>query len=280
MHGDFKNEVIDFLISICEDQEIILDKDLSETMRADIYIPGINCGIIFKSITDKKQKEELNLIKQPFKIIQLWEDQWYFHNEKIRSKIISLMGMTKRIHGRETNLIQIDNKQLMEFLTENHLNVAIKGKYKYGLLKDEQLVAVMSFSKGRQIVRENEIFNSFELLRFCNKLDTTVVGGFSKILHHFIKIQNPDDVMTYVDCDWSDGQSFLAQGFEIAEIMPAFEFWLNMKTGEREYPHIVLRQHEISELANEKDKSSFLEKHGYKKVYNSGSYKLLLKRKL
>lgn len=254
---------------------------MSDDLTADVYIPSINCAIIFHSITDNEEKVELNHVDKSIKIVHLWEDQWVFHNEKIRSKIKSLIGITKRIHGRETTLVKIDNKQLTDFLNKNHLNVPIKAKYKYGLLKDEELVAVMSFSKGRQIERKKTIFHSFELLRFCNQLNTTVVGGFSKLLHHFIKIHNPDDVMTYIDNDWSDGQSFLALGFEISEKMPALEFWLNIKTGEREYPHLVLEKHKVSasKITNESDRASFLDKFGYKKLYNSGSYKLILMRK-
>lgn len=268
-------------MSIIDKQEMLLDKVLPEDVPADVYFPSINCAIIFHSITDKEQIIELNHVNKSIRIVHLWEDQWIYHEEKIRSKIKSLIGITKRIHGRETSVVKIDNKQLMEFLHKNHLNVPIKAKYKYGLLKDEKLVAVMSFSKGRNIVREKEIFHSFELLRFCNRLDTTVVGGFSKLLHHFIKIHNPDDVMTYVDNDWSDGQSFVALGFEISEKMPALEFWLNIKTGEREYPHLVLAKHRAStsKIENEAVKTSIIENFGYKKLYNSGSNKLILRRK-
>lgn len=279
MNRNFKNEIIDFLKSICQKQEFILTKDMSDEVPGDIYFPGINCAIIFHCISDIEQKIELNHVNQSIRAVHIWEDQWIFHEKKMHSKIKSLLGKTKRIHGRETKLIPIDNNQLMEFLEKNHLNVPIKGKHKYGLLKDKELVAAMSFSKGRRIDRENVSFNSFELLRFCNKLDTTVVGGFSKLLKHFIKTQNPDDVMTYVDSDWSDGKSFLTLGFEIEERMPAIDFWLNMHTGEREYPHLVLKKNKISEFKDDIEKTTFMEKNGYKKLFNSGSYKLILKRK-
>ena len=297
MNSDFKNEIIDYIKSVCKMNEFVLDKEISNGVRADVFFPDLNRAIIFYSIsaTGNEQKVRLSNLKQSIKLVHLWEDQWVFHEEKIRSKIKSLLGITRRIHGRETNLIPIDNKQLMDFLEVNHLNVPIKAKYKYGLLKDRELVAVMSFSKSRQIVRKKVVFNSFELLRFCNKLDVTVVGGFSKLLHHFIKSQDPDDVMTYVDCDWSDGQSFLSMGFEYLERMPVMEFWLNIKTGEREYPHLVLKKpaypaspaggrtgrHEksMSDYTGETEKAIFLEKLGYIQVYNSGSYKCILKRK-
>lgn len=283
MNSGFKKQVIDFLSSVYKKHEIVLNYEISEESYADVYLPEINCAIIFHSLSasNKNQEAPLNQQLQGLKTVHLWEDQWIFHNKKIRSKIRSILGITQRIHGRETHLISIDNKQLMEFLEINHLNVPIKGKYKYGLVKDRELLAVMSFSRARKIVRDDVVYNSFELLRFCNALDTTVVGGFSKLLTHFNKTQNPDDVMTYVDCDWSDGKSFLTMGFGYSEKIPGFEFWLNTKTGVREYPHLVLKKHEksMNSFTSEMEKDSFLQKSRYIKVYNTGSYKFILKRK-
>ncbi len=286
MGSDYKNEIIQFIISVYKNHEIAFSLKVSNGVYVDVYFPDRHCAIIFNSmekvLTDKKVKSNNPHQAEPkIKIVHLWEDQWVFHEAKIRSKLKSLMGITERIHGRETNIISIDNSQLMHFLNVNHLNVPIKAKYKFGLLKDNELVAAMSFSKGRKIVRENVVFNSYEMLRFCNKLNLTVVGGFSKLLLYFMKIQIPDDVMTYVDCDWSDGQSFLAKGFELLERIPSIEFWLNMKTGEREYPHLVLKKHKKSMLDFESDneKISFLIKNGYVQIYNTGSYKYILKRK-
>ena len=88
--------------------------------------------------------------------------------------------------------------------------------------------------------------------------------------------------MTYADSDWSDGRSLMGMGFEFSEGIPAMEFWLNINTGEREYPHLVLNKHKKSlhVFESETEKNSFLTKHGYVQVYNSGSYKLILKRKV
>ena len=283
MNIDFKNEVIEYIKSACSKNQFILNIEILNGIHADVYFPDINCAMIFYSIASagNEQKVSFNELKKSIKIVHLWEDQWIFHKDKIRSKINSLIGITKRIHGRETILNPIDNSRLLEFLKINHLNVPIRAKYKYGLMKDEELVAVMSFSKSRQIIRENVIFNSFELLRFCNKLNETVVGGFSKLLNHFCKTLDPDDIMTYVDCDWSDGHSFMEMGFEYSGRMPALEFWLDIKTGEREYPYRAMKRHNmfLPEFANESETASFLKKNGYKRVYNSGSYKYILMRK-
>lgn len=282
MVNPFENRAVDFLILLCEKHQIEMTLEYSNEKVCSVFFPSIQVKIVFHSSDDLDLGfEELDSVHSDIKQVQLWEDQWIFHNDKIISKIQSILGITERIHGRETKVKAIDNLQLLDFLSKNHLNVPIKAKYKYGLYYRNELVAVMSFSKGRPLYREDILFNSFEMLRFCSKKGTTVVGGFSKLLNHFIKKMEPDDVMTYVDADWSDGQSFLNRGFEFIERMPNMEFWLNSSTGVREYPQVVLKDHRKSMDLSESDgkKELFLKEIGYKKVFNSGSYKFILLRK-
>lgn len=225
-----------------------------------------------KKIDDEASKNE--------RVIHLWEDQWMYHQEKIKSKIQSLLGLTTKIHGRQTRIVKLNNDQLIEFLHKHHLNVPIKAKYKYGLYYNNELVAVMSFSKGRPINRHGRTYNSFELLRYCNKLHMTVVGGVGKLLNHFIREQSPDDIMTYVDADWSDGRSLVPLGFKQIAFKNPMNFYLNVKTGEREYEEMLLLKLGLSIETPLKERHEVLLNEGYICVYNSGSYKYILDLKL
>ena len=287
MDKDIRKEIIEYLNFECKKHHIQIVTGNISDHNYDIYLPDLNCCIIIHTIGNfiieptTSNKNQFNEVRHEIKFVNVWEDQWTFQRDKIVSKFKSLLGVTRRIHGRETELIRIDNRKLIDFLAINHLNVPIKGKYKFGLICEKDLVAVMSFSKSREMVRDEVTYNSYELLRFCNKLNITVVGGFSKLLNHFIKLYDPDDIMTYADADWSDGEYYLNMGFEFIDKTPAIEFWLNMKTGIREYPHRVLDKYNLPAdiLYSEKEKSVFLESYGYYQVFNSGSYKYLLKRK-
>lgn len=275
----FINGVVDFLILLCEKHQIAITLEYSNEEVCSVIFPSLLVKIVFHSIDELESGfEKLDPAHPDIKHVHLWEDQWIFHKDKIESKIQSLLGITQRIHGRETIVKAIDNLQLLDFLAKNHLNVPIKAKNKFGLYYKNELVAVMSFSNGRPLYREDILFNSFEMLRFCSKLGTTVVGGFSKLLNHFIKKIKPDDIMTYVDADWSDGKSFLKRGFELIERMPNMEFWLNSSSGIREYPQVVIKDYGISMdlVDSTEEKELFLKDIGYKKVFNSGSYKFIL----
>ena len=283
----FETEITNFIKDLNEAFQLKIDLNEYDRFNFDVFISNISAGIKFHHLRDteiKREKSLKNYINpkiSDIKIIHIWEDQWNHQKEKVKSKLRSLFGVTDRIHGRETKILNLNNSQLLEFLQDNHLNVPIKGKYKFGLTYDDELVAVMSFSKGRGIIRDNEFYNSYELLRFCNKLNHTVVGGFSKLLRYFINMRKPDDIMTYIDADWSSGKALISTGFELVDFKEPMEFWINTHSGKREYPDIVLQNHNqaIELKSNKNELDQFLFKNNYIKVYNTGSYKLILKLK-
>ena len=59
----------------------------------------------------------------------------------------------------------------------------------------------------------NGVKNEWELLRFCNKINHSVVGGASKLFKHFIKTHNPNDIISYADRRWSQGKLYQQLGF-------------------------------------------------------------------
>ena len=221
------------------------------------------------------------------KVIHLWEDVWYFKKAVVQSRLRAAFGISQRIPARLTKVRRIDKPTLERFMDVHHLQVSTNAKFKYGLflpknyqriLKDdspatpfltqqmtiqgEALVAVASFSGGKNILREGEAFRSFELIRFANHLDCTVVGGLDKLLKAFVTELQPDDMMTYADRDWSDGRSYERLGFERMGATPPHTFWVNPNTWERHYAERLLPDdiglHWI-------------------KVYNSGNWKFLKK---
>jgi len=258
MHS-FKSDIIEFL----HQQQRFLSfeecsKDLLKISRNSSVKP------LFLSLHFLHESPEIHLRKigkyasNPKQmVVHLWEDHWENERIKVASRLRSAFGITHRVYGRDTQIVRINNEQLLSFLKVNHLNVPIKAKYKYGLYKNEELLAVMSFSRSRVLKRGAHFFNSYELLRFCNKLEYTVVGGFSKLLKYFSDQQCPDDIMTYVDKDWSDGSTYLKAGFKLEDELPPMEFSFNEMSGERVY------------LTNSRAQESGI------KVYNSGSYKFI-----
>jgi hypothetical protein len=98
---------------------------------------------------------------------------------------------------------------------------------------DDLLVAVATFSNARIFTKQGNPFRSHELIRFCSLRGTTIVGGFDKLLSAFRKEFDPDDIMTYVDLEWSDGAGYQRLGFDRISEKPGMDIWLDENTNER-----------------------------------------------
>ena len=65
----------------------------------------------------------------------------------------------------------------------------------------QQLVAMVTFSSGRKVLRSNKPYISYELLRYCTLRDTTIVGGLTKLISAFVKDIN---IITKKDANMKD----------------------------------------------------------------------------
>ena len=165
--------------------------------------------------------------KQKIRLITIWEDQYIHYKKVIQSRLLSSFGKTHKIHARVTEVRQLNQTELDDFLTQHHLQGSTKAKHKFGLFYKGELVSVASFSKACPIDRDQVRYRSHELIRFCNKTGSTVVGGLSKLIAHFVKKHKPEDIMTYADCDWGLGKGYEKIGFQLIEHTPARAFYID-----------------------------------------------------
>ncbi len=200
--------------------------------------------------------------------IHVDEDTWATRPALLLNRIAALAGQAQRIHARDTVVARIEKRLALSFLQDHHLQVALPGKYRYGLYHSGELVAVAVFSGGRRMADKPADYRSFELLRFCHKQGVHVVGGFSKLLDGLERNFSPGDIMTYADKDWSDGQSYRKLGFTaVGETAPQW-FWIDPRTMQRYDEHTL--PPEVRAIAADERTAA-----GYVAVRNSGSIKLI-----
>ncbi len=207
-------------------------------------------------------KTNLNLIEWKAKnqlqdSISIFEDEWLNKKAFVLSRLKSKLGLNTTVYARKTSVQKLNRSEAYDFLLANHINDALKAKYNFGIMLDNEIVAIACFGPIMHKKTEGKGDMSGELIRFCNKLDTTVVGGLSKLLTHFIKEYQVDDVMTYIDRDWSDGKSFSQLGFKVVGENTSFNHYLNTE----------IKQFEVYDELNENQLT----------VCKSGLLKLLLK---
>lgn len=211
--------------------------------------------------------------------IVLWQDIWLNKQEQVKARILSLLGQNKTISARETQIVKIDKPTLIAFLVQNHMMEPVSAKYKYGLMYKGILVAVASFSAPKTFYREDGEFRSVELVRYASLQGVNVVGAMGKLLEHFIEQHHPDDIMTYTDREWSDGEVYEKLGFVKAEQTAPITFWIH--PGEMiRYPlHKIPVEFQTECKGLGMELVAFLEQKGFCQIQNLGNNKFILKLK-
>lgn len=169
----------------------------------------------------------------PLRTIHLDEDVWRRTPQIVLGRIKYFMGNAERVFARKTKLIKLNKEQALEFQRVHHMQVALPGKYRLGLCYKNELVSVAVFSGMRKMHAEGDAYRSVELIRSCHKSGYVVVGGLSKLLKAFADVHQPNDIMTYVDRDWSDAARYEALGFWRVGEFPPTRFIVDVDRAKR-----------------------------------------------
>ena len=202
-------------------------------IEIDIYLPDVKIGIEFNGLywhSNKFKEPNYHINKQEYfkekdiDIKFIYEDDFDNNFDIIKSQINNWLGLSNKIYARKTQVKQIANiEEYRNFLNNNHIQGFVPSKLIYGLYYQDQLVSLMSFDKkeGRLNMPENE----WNLNRFCNLLNHQIIGGASKLLKHFIKINNPSRIISYADKDWSNGNLYFTLEFSLVnESKPDYKY--------------------------------------------------------
>ena len=190
----------------------------------DIYLPELKIGFefngiwwhneLYKNTNSHLEKTEL-CEENGIKLIHIYQDDWIYKQEIIKSGIINLLGKSKKIFARKCIIKEIeDNKLVKDFLEKNHLQGFVGSKIKIGLFYNEEIVSLMTFGSYRKTTGQKSVENSYEMLRFCNKLNSNIIGGDLILFKYFIEKHSPNNVIYCVDRSWGQG-TYEKLGFKL-----------------------------------------------------------------
>jgi len=188
-----------------------VEKDLIEN---SIYISQHSLKIILYELKEawklpKKQMYNNMVLEQThnIKLLQIYSDEIENKWDIVSSRILNQLQVTpQKIFARKCIIKEVDPTTKNKFLNENHIQGRDRSKYKFGLYYNEELVSIITFNKPRHSIGKNNQNNKegiYELLRFCNKKNTNVIGGANKLLQHFVKNYNPINIYSFADNRWS-----------------------------------------------------------------------------
>jgi hypothetical protein len=233
--GDLKSikekELFEFVNSIYNGDVI---QSYRDGLEIDIYLPYLKLGFEFNGLywhSELFKEKNYHIEKTKYfeergiRIIHIWEDDWSFKRDILESQIKNWLGLTSnKIFARSCEIREItDSREATKFLEENHIQGCVRSNLKLGLYYNGYLVSLMTFDhlEGRNKMNMDE----WNLNRFCNKRDYSVVGGASRLLKYFLKNNNTKRVISYSDNDWSLGRLYEKLGFQnINEGRPDYKY--------------------------------------------------------
>jgi len=256
----------------------------------DFYFPEHNLGIEFNGLyyhSNKFTTKNYHLSKtelaekQNIQLLHIFEDEWIFKRDIIKSIIKSKLNIfDQKYYARKCEIREINDNQLVrKFLNKNHLQGFIGGNIKLGLFYNNELISLMIFGKKRIALGSKSINNNdeFELLRFCNKLNTQVIGGASKLLSFFIKNYKPKLILTFADRRYSNGDLYEKLGFKfIKNTKP--NYWYFQKNKLIRYHRFKFRKDILVKNGynSNKTEKEIMIKNKYYYIYDCGNKKYLL----
>lgn len=206
-------DVRNFIKSIYNGTIIYNDRKLIGS-EIDIFIPEFKIGFEYNGLywhseINKKKDYHYSKYKKSsnnnITLIQIYEDEWVNKQEIVKSRITNLLHLNKiKIYARKCDIREVNFKSTNEFLTKNHLQGSIKSSINLGLYYNNELVSLMTFGKprGNMSSKNNKI--TYELYRFCNKINTNIIGSGSKLFQYFIKnYKNVEYIYSFSANEWA-----------------------------------------------------------------------------
>ena len=252
------------------------DRTLIKPLEIDIVIPDKHIAIEFNGVYwhteknghDKSYHLQKSLLAKAvgYSLIHIFENNWECNKKGVENYLLSKLGLTEKVGARKTNIIQIDNITSNNFCNENHIQGSTRSSYNLALVYNNQIVAVATFGPSRFISSPN----TYELIRFCSKYNTTVVGGLGKLINQFQKNFPNSTLISYCDRSRSDGNSYLQSGWKLHHISsPGYQYTKSGKVFNRQH----FQRHKLKNMSHyspEKTEWQIMQDEGYSRIWDCG----------
>ena len=225
---------------------------------------------------NKHLNKTLLMEEKDFQLFHIKDFDWNnpIKKEIWKSIINNKLGNSVKLFARKLKIIDLTNYKtfVKDFLNTNHLQGSCGYRYAYGLCNNKnEVYSIMTFGKSR--------FNKnieYELLRFCNIKNVTIVGGASKLLKYFERIIKPQSIISYANRDWSQGNLYKQLNFEFIDSTPPNYFYIDIN-GSKIISRIMVQKHKLKEFLGEENFDENLSErdnminNGYRIYYDTGN---------
>lgn len=278
-----ETEIIDILKNYFIDIEQS-NKTVLNGKELDIYIPSKKLAIEYNGLywhsdnfKDKNyHSDKLNMcLNNGIRLIQIFEDEWLYKKDIVISRIKAILGVTdNRIYARNCEIRKVTHSEACNFLDNNHIQGSVNSSIRLGLYYKNELISIMTFGALRKSLGSNKKEGSFELLRFCNKINTNVIGGASKLLKYFEINNKPLEIISYADLRWSIGDLYKKLNFEFVHKTKPNYFYTKGSIRENRFKY---RKSELLKDGFDKNSTEkeIMKNKGYYRIYDVGTLKFI-----
>jgi hypothetical protein len=281
-----ESSIFDFIKENYSGEIIQSDRKILNGQELDIYLPDLNLafefnGLYWHSEIYKDRMYHLNKTKKcleyGIQLIHIWEDHWDYKPEITKSIILNKIGKSKRIFARKCEIKIPNNKEVREFLFSNHVQGFVGSKVKIGLYFEGELVSLMIFGNLRKSLGQKSTEGSYELLRFCNKLNYSIVGGAGKMFKHFLRNYDVKEVISYSDNSRGVGNLYKLLGFNFSHETTPNYYWI--VDGVRKH-RFNFRKDKLIKSGGDSNKTEvqIMNDKGYNRIFDCGNKKWIYKR--
>ncbi len=280
-----EKELVDFVKSICSDEVMENTKRIISPKELDIYIPKMKLAIEYNGLhwhDENHVDKNYHLVKtnmcneKGIDLIHVFEDDWLEHKEIVKSMIASRLGVYKeKIFARKCQIKEIEKDQAKIFFDENHLQGFAYGDLYLGLTFNDELVQCVCINK------KGWHDGNVELTRMVTKLNTQVVGGFSKLMKHISNFIEYKSITSYVYKAWFNGKGYIESGFKIVkENSPSYSYVVNGRRVHKSHfrKNKIKKMFERGELKfydSNKTEHEIMKENKIYRIYDCGTTKVI-----
>ncbi len=282
-----EKEVVDFIKSIIDSEIIENSRSIISPKELDIYIPNKNIAIEINGVywhSEQFHNSSYHISKtnecekQNIQLIHIFEDEWIFKKDIVKSRLKQILNVNniERIHARKCQIKEIDSKTKNEFLEKYHIQGKDNASIKLGAFYNDELVSVMTFSHGNISKGSKKKEYVYELNRFATNNAYHIPGIASKLLHYFKCNYDWEQIFSYADRRWSQGNLYHKLGFEFDSYTQP-NYWYT-KDGIKRIHRFALRKRpdepkDISERI-------LREQEGYYRIWDCGNLKFVINKEI
>lgn len=278
-------EIVEFLESEGVKTIVSNSRKLIQPHEIDIYLPEYNIGIEYNGLfwhsedgspTSIDRNYHLNKTElcanRGIRLIHIFENEWINNTDVVKSRLKHIIvGSGRRVYARKTNLVMLNPTTIRSHMDDWHIQGTKTGSYNIGLESDGELVAIMTLGKPRY-----STVYQYELLRYCTKPDISVVGGASKLFKQFIRDVNPENVVSYADRRWSNGNVYERLGFTHLHNSKPNYFYVELKYKDiKLHSRVSFQKHKLADKLEHFDsdlsESQNMFNNGYRRIWDCGN---------